>query len=62
MFAQLISDVAELKLIAEQSKETLHDMRDILASFRIVGQVAKWLAAVGAGAAAVWATVKGIKL
>ncbi|HLB49829.1 MAG TPA: hypothetical protein VJL59_22660 [Anaerolineales bacterium] len=50
----LVADVAVLKeQMAENTKVTCQ-VRDILASFRIVGSVAKWTAAVGAGATALW--------
>ena len=50
----LVADVALLKADMRANTEVTTQVRDILASFRVVGAVAKWAAAVGAGAAAVY--------
>ena len=50
----LVADVAVLKADMRANTEITAQVRDILASFRIIGAVAKWSAAVGAGAAAIY--------
>ena len=49
--------VETLKRMADQNERVLADMRDILASFRVVGATAKWIAGIATAAAAVWGAV-----
>ena len=46
--------VEELKREMKANTEITREVRDILATFRVVGLMAKWMAAVGAAAVAVW--------
>jgi hypothetical protein len=46
--------VEELKKSVAENAVLLEQVRDILASFRVVGVVAKWVAAIGAAATAVY--------
>ena len=50
----LVADVAVLKQQMLENTQVTCQVRDILASFRIVGAVAKWAAAIGAGTAAAY--------
>lgn len=52
--AHLHQCVEELKKAVADNAVVLEQVREILASFRVVGAVAKWLAALGAGATAVY--------
>ena len=47
---QLTHDVHALKEGLAKNNETTEQVRDILASFRVVGAVAKWLSGIGAAA------------
>lgn len=50
----LVSDVAELKHQMARNTEITEQVRDVLASFRVMASVAKWLAAIAAGVTALW--------
>ena len=50
----LVIDVALLKDEMKRNTEVTTQVRDILASFRIVGTIAKWVAAIGAAATAIY--------
>jgi hypothetical protein len=51
---ELHSDVALLKTQMLRNTEITEQIRDVLTSFRVVASVAKWGAAIVAGAAALW--------
>ena len=51
---KLVADVASLQTDMKANTEVTVQVRDILASFRIMAAVAKWVAAIGAGCAAVF--------
>ena len=57
----LVADVTELKTQMAAHMETTNQIRDILASFRVAGAIAKWAAAIAGGCAAVYASFKGVK-
>jgi hypothetical protein len=59
--ATLVTDVATLKAQMAENTAVTVQVRDILASFRIVGKIAKWIAAMGAAAVAVWHGIKFLK-
>lgn len=46
--------VEELKKGVAENAAVLEQVREILASFRVVGAVAKWVAAIGTAATAVY--------
>lgn len=50
----IIVNVAELQKQMAGVKETVDQVHDVLASFRVIAAVAKWLAAIGAGVAAIY--------
>jgi len=50
---KLVEDVSELKAGLAENNKTTEQVRDILTSFRVLATVAKWIAAIGAGYAAV---------
>lgn len=54
MLETIISDVATLKKQMAENTEVTLEVREILGSFRIFGAMCKWVAAVGAGFAAVF--------
>lgn len=48
---QLVDDVSQLKLEMKRNTEVTEQVRDILASFRVIAAVAKWLTVIaGLGA------------
>ena len=51
---KLVLDVASLQVDMKANTEVTVQVRDILSSFRIMAAIAKWLAAIGAGAAALF--------
>lgn len=51
---KLVADVASLQTDMKANTEVTVQVRDILASFRIMAAIAKWVAAIGAGIAAVF--------
>ena len=60
--AKLIVDVAHLHNCLETHTTVVREVRDILATFRVIAAVAKWVAAVGAAVSAVGlATHQGIE-
>ena len=50
----VVCDVALLKGQMAENTEVTKQVRDILNSFRLLGIVAKWIAAIGAGTAALY--------
>lgn len=52
--AHLHSCVEELKKAVAENAVVLEQVRDILASFRVLGAIAKWVAAIGAAATATY--------
>lgn len=61
-FNALRSAVDENTALTKKVQETTDSIRDILATFRIMFAIAKWLAAVAAAGVALaklWATFKG---
>jgi hypothetical protein len=50
----IITDVANLKIEMAMNTAVTTQVRDILTSFRLVAIAAKWIAAIGAGLAALW--------
>lgn len=59
--AALVTDVAELKRQMEENTTVTVQVRDILASFKIMGKIAKWVAAVVTAVTVTWAAVKGVR-
>lgn len=57
---QLVTDVDELKKQMAVNTEVTLQVRDILASFRGVAAVAKWITAIAGMIAAILALVKGV--
>lgn len=57
--AQLVTDVDELKKQMAVNTEVTLQVRDILASFRGVAAVAKWVTAIAGMIAAILALIKG---
>lgn len=53
--------VESLKAAVKENTEITEQVRDILASFRVVGAVAKWIAAIAGAVGATIATVKAWK-
>lgn len=51
---QLVADVAGLQVEMQANTAVTTQVRDILASFRVMALIAKWIAAIGAGFAAVY--------
>lgn len=51
-------DVRDLKEEMRRNTEVTEQIRDILASFRVVGKVAKWVGTIGAAAASCIAAFK----
>jgi hypothetical protein len=56
----LVADVATLRKDMIANTEITAQVRDILASFRVIGAVTKWAAAVGGGCVAAYAAIKGL--
>lgn len=54
----LVQDVCLLKKDMAQNTEVTMQVRDILASFRVIAKVAKWLTAIATAVAAVYAAIK----
>jgi hypothetical protein len=59
--ATLVTDVATLKAQMAENTQVTVQVRDILASFRIVGKIAKWFTAVVTAATVTWAAIKGVR-
>jgi hypothetical protein len=59
--ATLMTDVNDLKRQMVENTIVTVQVRDILASFKILGKIAKWVAAMGAAAAALWHGVRFFK-
>jgi hypothetical protein len=55
---QLVKDVADLKVSMVQNTEITVQVRDVLASFRVIGSVAKWITAIFAAIAAAYLAFK----
>ena len=53
--------VEDLKRLADENAQVLQDMKDILASFRVVGATAKWIGGIAGAATAMWALLKGFR-
>jgi hypothetical protein len=53
--------VEGLKLEMKKNTEVTEQVRDILASFRIAGAIAKWIGGMAGAAAGVWAFMKGFR-
>ena len=51
---KLVADVASLQTDMKANTEVTVQVRDILASFRIMAAIAKWVTAIGAGIVAVF--------
>ena len=58
---QVIDDVNQLKTDMKANTEITTQVRDILATFSTLASVAKWLGAISAAVAGVWAMIKGFK-
>jgi len=58
---QLMQDVAQLQKDMSANTEITRQVRDVLASFRVIYNVAKWLAAIGAGVAAIYHGFDAVK-
>lgn len=59
--AILVTDVATLKMQMEENTKVTVQVRDILASFRLAGQFAKWMTAIVTAVTVMWATIKGVR-
>lgn len=57
--AKLVDDMSSVKAELARNTEITGQVADILASFRVVGAVAKWTAAVVAAVAAIWHAING---
>lgn len=57
---QLISDVAAIKEATALNTEITTEIRNIVAGFKIMAKIAKWLTAMAALAVSLIALVKGI--
>jgi hypothetical protein len=53
--------VATLKQQMEEHAKVTMQIRDILASFKIIGKIAKWMTAVITACGAVYAAIKGVR-
>lgn len=58
--AQLVTDVEDLKRQMAVNTEVTCQVRDILASFKVVASVAKWITAIAGMIAALLALAKGV--
>lgn len=58
--AQLVTDVDDLKRQMAENTAVTCQVRDILASFKVVASVAKWITAIAGMIAALLALVKGV--
>ena len=58
---KLVFDVCDLKKQMAENTEITHQVRDMLASFRVIAVIAKWVAAVAAAVAAVVAAWKSFR-
>jgi hypothetical protein len=58
ILAQVVTDVDQLKDEMRRNTEVTEQVRDILASFKIIAAVAKWLTAIAGAGAALIALVK----
>jgi hypothetical protein len=61
LVAELHDDVVELKRQMALNTAITVQVHDILASFRIVGKVAKWTTAVVTACAVVYGAIKGVR-
>jgi hypothetical protein len=59
--ATLVTDVATLKAQMVENTVVTVQVRDILASFRIVGKIAKWMTAIVTAVTVTWAAIKGVR-
>lgn len=57
---QLVTDVEDLKRQVVENTAVTIQVRDILASFRVVASVAKWITAIAGMVAALLAMLKGV--
>lgn len=57
---RLVIDVDDLKKQMAVNTEVTMQVRDILASFRVVASVAKWITAIAGMVAALLAVLKGV--
>lgn len=55
---QMASDIASLKTEMVSNTEITAQVRDLLASFRVMAAIAKWVTAIAAAGAALLALVK----
>lgn len=58
--AQLVTDVEDLKRQMAENTAVIIQVRDILASFKVVASVAKWITAIAGMIAALLALAKGV--
>ena len=54
----LVTDVADLKRDLAENNKTTSEVRDILVTFKTLGTIAKWVAAIAGAIAAVVAAIK----
>lgn len=60
--AELHACVGKLSVAVSELRATTDEVRDILASFRVIGRIAKWIGAIAAAGAAIiafWRQLKG---
>lgn len=57
----LHSCIEALKVEMKENTDVTKQVRDILTSFRILGVMAKWVAAIGAGTAALYHGIEWLK-
>jgi hypothetical protein len=51
---ELAGELSALKLEVQRGNEVIEEVRDVLASFRVISKVAKWLTVVVAAVTAIW--------
>ena len=60
--SQMVIDISDLQTEMKRNTETTEQVRDILTSFRMLAIAAKWIAAIGAGVAAIWHGVDFLRI
>lgn len=59
---KVMEDISDLQRDMKANTEITTQVRDLLATFAILASVAKWVAAISAAVAGVWAMIKGFKV
>ena len=58
---RLVLDVHDLKRDMVENTKTTKEVRDILTSFKVVGQFARWLGLIVAALVSAWVAIKGLR-